>query len=130
MAIWDLRGLGRRHPVPALLFGLFLLSLAGLPPTAGFWAKLAVFSAGVDAGFTWLVVVGVVSSVIAFFFYIRVIVAMFLEEEPAALAEGPPLVTPAGAGVALAAATAAIAVLSLAPGTLLEVARQAASFAG
>src|SRR3712207_7711132 len=65
MALDDLRGIGRRYPVPAGMLGLFLLSLAGIPGTAGFIAKLAVFRAAMDAGQTVLVVIAVVSSVIA-----------------------------------------------------------------
>jgi NADH-quinone oxidoreductase subunit N len=73
-------GLARRSPVAAGLLALFLLSLAGIPPTAGFVAKVAVFRAAVEAGYWPLVLVGVVASVIAAFFYLRVIVLMFMRE--------------------------------------------------
>ncbi|HEX6263099.1 MAG TPA: NADH-quinone oxidoreductase subunit N [Actinomycetota bacterium] len=76
----DYAGLARRSPVLAASLGLFLLSLAGLPPTAGFIAKVLVFQAAVDAGHWALVVVGVVATVIAAYFYIRVIVAAYMEE--------------------------------------------------
>ena len=130
MAITDLRGLGRRYPVPAGMFALFLLSLAGIPGTAGFMGKLAVFRAGVDAGHVALVVVAVVSSLIAAFFYIRVIVAMFMEDEPAEAADAPPLIAPTGLSAGLAAAAAAVVVLGVLPGVVVDLARQAASFAG
>ncbi|HUH08004.1 MAG TPA: hypothetical protein VML96_09375, partial [Egibacteraceae bacterium] len=87
-----------------------------------------IFRAGVEAGQTELVVVAVVSSVIAAFFYIRVIVAMFMEDEPAEAA-GLPLPTDAGANVGLAAAAAGVVVLGVLPGGLVELARQAATLA-
>ena len=130
MSLDDLRGLGRRYPVPAAMLALFLLSLAGIPGTAGFIGKLAVFRAAVEAGQTPLVVVAVVSSVIAAFFYIRVIVAMFMEEETDEVAAGGELVATTGMSAGLALAAAAIVVLGVIPGVLIELARSAASFAG
>lgn len=129
MAISDLAGLGRRYPVPAGMFALFLLSLAGIPGTAGFMAKFAVFRAGVEAGHVEIVVVAVVSSLIAAFFYIRVIVAMFMEDEPADVAEQPLLTAPTGLSAGLAAAAAVVVVLGILPGTIIDLATQAASFA-
>lgn len=129
MAIADLAGLGRRHPVPAAMFALFLLSLAGLPGTAGFMAKLEVFLAGIEAGHVGIVVVGVLSSVIAFFFYVRIIAAMFMEEEPEALVDQPLPETP-GVSVSLVVASTAVVALGIRPGLVMDLARQAASFAG
>ncbi|MBW3621030.1 MAG: NADH-quinone oxidoreductase subunit N [Actinobacteria bacterium] len=99
----DLRGLGRTSPALAGILTLALLSLAGIPPTAGFAGKLIVFQAGVAAGLEWLVVIGVVSSVIAAFFYLRLMGTMFLEE-PAEGAELPIVSTGLSLGVSLAAA--------------------------
>jgi NADH-quinone oxidoreductase subunit N len=73
-------GLGRRSPLLAGLLAVFLLSLAGIPPTAGFVAKVGVFRAATDAGSWPLVLIGVVASVVAAFFYLRVIVLMFMHE--------------------------------------------------
>jgi NADH-quinone oxidoreductase subunit N len=126
MALADLRGLGRRYPVLAGMFGLFLLSLAGIPGTAGFMAKFAVFRAGIQGGATVLVVVAVVSSMIAAFFYIRVIVTMFMEDEPAELAGVAVPATP-GTTVGIAVAAAAVVVLGILPGVWIDLARQAAS---
>ncbi len=130
MTIDDLRGLGRRYPVPAGMFALFLLSLAGIPGTAGFFAKFAVFEAGIAAGQVPLVVVAVVSSVIAAFFYVRVIVAMFMEDAIDEAAAAAPLGATPGIAFALAASAAAVVALGLLPGSLVDLARQAASFAG
>lgn len=129
----DLRGFGRRYPVPAGMLGLFLLSLAGIPGTAGFIAKLGVFRAAMEAGQTPLVVVAVVSSVIAAFFYIRVIVTMFMEDEPDPDAEHAAvtdLLATTGTSAGLALAAAGVVVLGIIPGALIDFARQAASFAG
>ncbi|CAN5208934.1 NADH-quinone oxidoreductase subunit N [soil metagenome] len=129
VALDDVRGFGRRSPLVAGMMGLFLFGLAGLPGTAGFMAKFAVFRAGVEADLTWLVVVAVVSSVIAAFFYVRVIVAMFMDDEPAEAAAQPPLV-PRGANAAgLAVASAAVIVLGVVPGALVDLAARAATLA-
>ncbi len=130
MALDDLRGLGRRSPLPAGMLALFLLSLAGIPGTAGFMAKFAVFRAGVEAGQTSLVVVAVVSSIIAAFFYIRVIVAMFMDDEPAALAALPPVATTSGISAGLSASAAVVVILGIVPGILVDLAARAATFAG
>ncbi|MDP9342918.1 MAG: NADH-quinone oxidoreductase subunit NuoN [Actinomycetota bacterium] len=73
-------GLARRNPLAAGFLALFLLSLAGIPPTAGFIAKFSVFKAAVDAGHWPLVLIAVLASVIAAFFYLRVIVLMYMQD--------------------------------------------------
>src|SRR5580658_9714785 len=72
----DLSGLGKRHPAAALAFTLFLLSLAGVPPTAGFFAKWFVFRAAIDGGLYWLAILAFVNSVIGAYYYLRVMVYM------------------------------------------------------
>jgi NADH-quinone oxidoreductase subunit N len=110
------RGLGRTNPALAALLALFLLSLAGLPPTAGFIAKVLVFQAAVDAGLEGLVIVAVLASVVAAFFYIRVIVLSYMEEpeEELVLQTGP------APGFTLAVTAAVTLVLGVVPGLLLE----------
>lgn len=76
----DYAGLARRSPLLAGLLALFLLSLAGIPPTAGFVGKVLVFRAAVDAGHWSIVVVAVIATVIAAFFYIRLIVLSYMQE--------------------------------------------------
>jgi len=73
-------GLARRHPFAGAALAVFLLSLAGIPPTAGFIAKVAVFSAAIQTGLWPLVLLAVLASVVAAFFYIRVIVLMYMRE--------------------------------------------------
>jgi NADH-quinone oxidoreductase subunit N len=76
----DYRGAFRQHPALAGALTLFLLSLAGVPLTSGFVGKLVVFGAAIEAGYSWIVVVGMVTSAIAAFFYLRVLVAMYMQE--------------------------------------------------
>jgi NADH-quinone oxidoreductase subunit N len=110
------RGLSRRNPVLAALLAVFLLSLAGLPPTAGFIAKVLVFQAAMDAGLAGLVVVAVLASVVAAFFYIRVIVTSYMEDpEP----DGEAVARAGAPGWALAAAAVVTLVLGVFPGLLL-----------
>jgi NADH-quinone oxidoreductase subunit N len=73
----DLEGLGRRNPVLAVSMSVFMLSLAGFPPSVGFFGKLFLFTAGVGAGYTWLVVLAVLMSVVSVFYYIRVLVPVW-----------------------------------------------------
>lgn len=119
-------GLGRRSPLAAAVFALFMLSFAGIPLTSGFIGKWAVFAAAWSGGQQWLVVVAVVISVIAAFFYIRVIVLMFFSEanETPAQVVRPGWTTLAVVGVG-ALATVAFGII---PGPLLDLAQQASEF--
>jgi NADH-quinone oxidoreductase subunit N len=96
-------GLFRRSPVLAGLMTIFLLSLAGIPPTAGFIAKVKVFAAAMGAGYWALVLVGVVFSVVAAFFYLRVIVLMYMREPEEAQDEDRSVLPRAAIGVLAAA---------------------------
>ena len=78
--ISDLAGLGFRHPLLGLAMTLFMISLGGIPPTAGFMGKVYVFGAALKTGHVWLVVLGVLNSVVSVFYYLRVTVAMYMEE--------------------------------------------------
>jgi NADH-quinone oxidoreductase subunit N len=69
----DLEGLGRRNPVLAVAMSVFMLSLAGFPPSVGFFGKLFLFTAGVSAGYTWLVVIAVLMSAVSVYYYVRVL---------------------------------------------------------
>ena len=77
----DLSGLYVRKPFAAIAMLIFMLSLGGIPPTAGFMGKVWVFGAAIEAGFVWLAVIGVVNSAISIYYYYRVIVFMWLKEE-------------------------------------------------
>lgn len=124
-------GLGVRRPAAAAMFAFFLFSLAGIPPTGGFWAKWYVFFAAIRGHYTWLAVVAVASSVVAAFFYIRVAVVMFMQEPPSeADGDDMPLSTSVGLRVALAACAAIVIAVGIAPGFFLDLAERAATFAG
>ena len=120
-------GLGKKSPVVAGLFTLFLLSLAGIPLTSGFTAKFAIFTAAIDGGATPLVLVAVVASAIAAFFYARVIVLMFFSEAPE---DGPSVVIPSwftkiGIGISVAFTI----LVGVAPQFIIDLATNAGLFA-
>ncbi len=119
-------GLGRRSPLVAAVFAVFLLAFAGIPLTSGFTGKFAVFKAAAEGGAGALVVVGVISSAIAAFFYIRVIVLMFFSEPkpegPTVAVPSPLTMTTIGVGVAVTL------VLGVAPQYFLDLASQAGVF--
>ena len=77
----DLSGLYLRHPFAAFAMLLFMLSLGGIPPTAGFMGKFWLFGAAIDAGYVWLAVIGVLNSAVSLYYYIRVVVFMYLKKE-------------------------------------------------
>ena len=94
----DLAGIGKRHPAAALAFSLFLLSLAGAPPTAGFFGKLYVFKAAVSNELYVLAVIGLLNSVVGAYYYLRVLVFMYMREpEP-----GAPIAIPMRSGLVAA----------------------------
>ncbi len=113
----DLKGMNRRDPWVAMLMLLMMFSLAGVPPMAGFYAKLAVISSVVQAGQIWLAVVAVVFSLIGAFYYLRVVKLMYFDEPGAQAA-------PAGGGAARALLTVnglALLALGLAPQQLMQL---------
>jgi NADH-quinone oxidoreductase subunit N len=117
-------GLGRRSPVVAGAFTLFLLAFAGLPPTSGFMSKYSVCAAAIDGGAAPVVVVGVLASVVAAFFYVRVIVLMFFTD-PAP--DGPVVAAPSAlTSTAVALGVGVTLVLGVAPQPVLDLASSAA----
>jgi NADH-quinone oxidoreductase subunit N len=80
LAIADYAGLGRKHPVLAAAMTIFILSLIGFPPTLGMVGKFYLFRAVIDAEFYWLAIIGVVTSLISAFYYLRVVVNMYMKD--------------------------------------------------
>ena len=120
-------GLGRSHPVVCAVFSLFLLAFAGIPLTSGFVSKFAVFKAAAEGGSGELVVIGVIASAIAAYFYVRVIVLMFFTDPPA---DGPDVITPSWTSKATVALTAGVTLLLGAlPQPLLDLVNNSAHFA-
>jgi len=78
--IADLSGLGRSQPGLALALAIFMFAMAGIPPTAGFFSKLYIFLAAIDAKLVGLAVIGVVTSVVGAFYYLRIVKVMYFDE--------------------------------------------------
>ncbi|HET9771466.1 MAG TPA: NADH-quinone oxidoreductase subunit N [Acidimicrobiia bacterium] len=127
----DYRGLGSRAPLLAAAMTFLLLAQAGLPLTSGFVAKFTVFAASVDAREYGLTLVGVITTVIAAYFYLRVIVVMYMHEAPEAAADavdGPgrrPFELDPATGLALGVAIVATVVMGVLPGVFIDFARDA-----
>jgi NADH-quinone oxidoreductase subunit N len=119
-------GLGRRSPLVAAVFAVFLLAFAGIPLTSGFAGKFAVFKAAASGGATPLVIVGVLASAVAAFFYVRVIVLMFFSEPSP---EGPTVAVPSPLTMTtIAFGVATTIVLGIAPQYFLDLADKASVF--
>ncbi len=119
-------GLGVKRPAAAALFAFFLFSMAGIPPTGGFWAKWYVFFAAIRADQAWLPIVAVVGSVIAAFFYIRVAVVMFMQDPPEG--DDMPLDPSPGLRAAIAISALVVVATGVAPGFFLSLAEKATAF--
>jgi len=114
----DFSGLHFRNPFAAFAMLIFMLSLGGIPPTAGFMGKFWLFGAAIDAGYYWLAVIGVLNSAVSLYYYIRVVVFMYLKKETMG---SEPRTNPA-LSLALAVAIAATLILGVYPRLLFEVA--------
>jgi NADH-quinone oxidoreductase subunit N len=122
----DLSGLYLRSPMAAFAMLLFMLSLGGIPPTAGFMGKLWIFSAAIEEGYVWLAVIGVLNSAVSLYYYVRLVVFMYLKKETFG---SEPVMSPA---LAMTLAVAVVATLSLGlyPGGLFELAERSAQALG
>jgi NADH-quinone oxidoreductase subunit N len=119
-------GLGQKAPILAGSFALFLLSFAGIPLTSGFIGKMAVFSTALSGGFWPLVLIAVLASAVAAYFYARVIVLMFFTEP---VGDGPDVAVPSRLTTVVIAAAAIVTLgLGLVPGPALEFAQHAGLF--
>jgi NADH-quinone oxidoreductase subunit N len=110
----DYAGLSRQHPALAAMMAVFLFSLTGLPPFAGFFGKYFLFTAAIEAGYTWLAVVAVLGTMVSAYFYLGVLVAMYFREPAAPIA-----IQTGTAKATLWLSTAAVLLLGLFPMTLL-----------
>ena len=122
----DFSGLHFRNPFAAFAMLLFMLSLGGIPPTAGFMGKFWLFSAAIDAHYYWLAVIGVLNSAISLYYYIRIVVFMYLKKETMG---SQPSTTPA-LSVALGVAVLGTLVLGVYPRLLFELAELSARTLG
>ena len=110
-------GLGSTHPVLAGLMALFMFSLTGIPPLAGFFAKYSVFAGAIGAGYTWLVIVGVLASLVSVYYYLRLVVVMYFRSPSEPLSFSPSFLSYA----ALIISAAGILMLGLNPSSVLSV---------
>lgn len=120
-SIFDYEGLSKTHPLSAALMLIFMFSLTGIPPTAGFMGKFYVFMAAIGAGYTWLVVVAVVFSAISAYFYLRIVMYMYMKEPQTEVK----LTASPAINLALTLTTAAVLLIGILPGKLITLARMA-----
>lgn len=113
----DFKGLNARNPWFALMMMMVMLSMAGVPPFVGFYAKLVVLSSVLDAGLVWLAVAGVMFAVVGAFYYVRIIWYMYFTEPK----EAPGLQVPHDLRLVLSANVLGLLALGLFPGALLEL---------
>jgi NADH-quinone oxidoreductase subunit N len=116
-ALEDYKGLNRRNPWFAFVMLLVMFGLAGVPPTVGFWAKLQVIAAVLDAGLAWLAALAVLMSVIGAYYYLRIVKLMYFDEPTAR----EPVEAQMAVRVLLTLNGLAILVLGLYPGLLLQL---------
>jgi len=117
LEIADYAGLGFRKPFLAAMMSLFMFSLAGIPPMAGFFGKYYIFVAAINAGMTWLAIVGVLASLVSVYFYIGVVVSMYFREQ-----ETPQSVEASKMGLtALVISSLAIILLGILPSYVIDI---------
>lgn len=122
----DLTGLARQHKGVALLMLLFMVSLAGIPPTAGFIGKLYLFMGAVNAGLTWLAVIGLLFAAVSAFYYLRVVMVMYMREPSPDQAHATRLALSPTAVIVLAFAAAGVVIVGVYPGPLVAFTSSAA----
>ena len=121
-------GLGSRSPGLAATMMVLMLGMGGIPFTAGFIGKVGVFSAAAGADYLWLVVLGLLTTVVGLYVYLRVVAAMYLRQPVAAEAPGTETADPSTSGatrVVLAVSVVVTVLFGLVPWPLLEIAREA-----
>jgi NADH-quinone oxidoreductase subunit N len=124
-SIDDLAGLGQTQPLTAAMLGIFLLSLIGVPPTAGFFGKFYIFKAALESHLVWLTVLALLNSAVAAYYYLRLLVAMYFRDPPDAAGAVEPL-TPAFRLALILPAVGTLA-LGLFPSWVLDFAGKSAA---
>jgi len=120
-SISDYEGLSKTHPLAAMLMLIFMFSLTGIPPTAGFIGKLYIFMSAINAGYTWLVVVAVMFSAISAYFYLRIVIYMYMRDPKETVV----LSTSFSNGIALGITAVAVLFIGVMPSFLLDLAKAA-----
>ena len=117
----DLKGLNQRHPWYAFVMLVIMFSMAGIPPTVGFWAKLSVLQAVISIGYIWLAVLAVLMSLVGAYYYLRVVKLMYFDDS----APSVPVEAGLDSRVLVSVNAVAVLVLGLVPGALLAVCERA-----
>ena len=125
--IEDFTGLAKRHPLAALLMLVFMVSLAGIPPTAGFIGKLYVFRSAVEAGMSWLAAIALIFAAISAYYYLRIVMAMYMREPVDSASPAPQFVMSPTLSIVLTCAVAGVVIFGIYPNPLVEFAMQAVS---
>ncbi len=120
--IEDFTGLAKRHKGGAFLMLIFMVSLAGIPPTAGFIGKFYLFMAAVNAGLAWLAIFGLIFAAISAFYYLRIVMVMYMREPSPEQERTTRLVLSPQVSVVLACAVAGVVLLGVFPGPLVSIA--------
>ena len=120
--IEDFTGLAKRHKGGAFLMLIFMVSLAGIPPTAGFIGKFYLFMAAVNAGLAWLAIFGLVFAAISAFYYLRIVMVMYMREPSSEQEWHTRLALSPQISIVLACAVAGVVLLGIFPGPLVSVA--------
>ena len=128
--ITDFAGLARRHPSAALGMLIFMLALAGIPPTAGFMGKLYLFAAAVEGGYVILTVIAVIMSAVSLFYYFRIVVQMYLQDGEEAGAEPAELLRDRWTEAMIAVCIVATMVVGVWPRPIVGWAKSAAGALG
>ncbi len=116
LSLADYAGLGQRRPGLALAMALFMLSLTGLPPTVGFIGKFYIFQAALESGYLWLALVGVITSLVSAYYYLRIVIIMYMQP-----GEGRALSRP-GLNLAVALTALATFIFGILPSPLMQLA--------
>ncbi len=123
--IEDFTGLAKRQPVAAFLMLVFMVSLAGIPPTAGFIGKFYLFMGAVRAGLTWLAVVALLFAAVSAYYYLRVVMVMYMREPEASVTVLPRLAASPALTIVLACALAGVVFFGLYPDPLVALTQHA-----
>jgi NADH-quinone oxidoreductase subunit N len=116
VTISKFNGMGLKRPLVGILMSIFMFSLIGIPPLSGFFGKYYIFAAAISQGYTWLTIVGVLTSMVSVFYYLRIVVAMYFKDAESE----EPIYLSTGATVTLLLSAAAIMIFGFGPNLLLQ----------
>jgi NADH-quinone oxidoreductase subunit N len=122
--IEDFTGLAKRQPIAALLMLVFMVSLAGIPPTAGFIGKFYVFMAAVEAGMTWLAVVALIFAAVSAYYYMRIVMVMYMRDSEVTGDELPRFIASPALSIVLVCAVAGVIIIGIFPNPFVGLALQ------